>query len=682
MLVMVPGLRSRRRSLAHLILLLGVVHAVAAPRHASESPELGPIYAKVVGLLDARFLSAGSPVLFEVKHAWQYGNCQLREGSILKGRVVNANVSSKQDRTSRVAVVVDEAECNGPALVPFPLTVVAVLAADPAGMHKSAPPNAQPGLMASGVDATFMQTLSSGMAGRPGPPPPSDAAVFFAHTAARSGDAPERVSVGEVFGLSGLKLSVGAGPEQSSVLFVKGRNVSLQRETEVVLIPSAFLARASAPLAAGPSPTAAASSPASPAPAAAGDVGSAKSIPVRDAPPPKAEPDIAKADTDVEVCAAPACSLAPPEDAAIAQAHGEKSLSLGDLGYAPRAGMELDAFDHEAALAYLGEQQLLVTFNLHKLVDRQSGGDVARMVRAAVLDTSTMRVIRVVDWPVADHKQYLWQAGEGRVLAHVGEELRVYGPDLEMERRIALDGPLAWLRVSPSQKNFALGVIRERHSKEVHAQLAASEEPEEDLEIRVLDAGFQTTMTAIRSSRFLPPTLTDEGEVEADRLENDRWHLVEHTWAGQAHSVASVTSACTPLLSSLAPDLLFVATCGRSAGAKYRVMRRDGSLLLQGALSSKELGEGARGAPQGTAFVVGVAEADRTVAPGGYFFPSDLKTEHFAVYRTADGKRIFAMRVGSPAPTREAYALAPGGGELAVLSEQQISLYRLPAPAR
>ena len=153
---------------------------------------------------------------------------------------------------------------------------------------------------------------------------------------------------------------------------------------------------------------------------------------------------------------------------------------------------------------------------------------------------------------------------------------------------------------------------------------------------------------------------------------------MEYTWDHQTHSIAYVKSACMPQISSIAPDLLFVVTCSRSAGAKYRVLRRDGSLLLQGSSSAEELGQVARGTRRGKAFVVGIAQADCAIVPGGYFYPSDLRKEHLAVYRAMDGKRIFTTHVDSPPPTREAYALAPGAGELAVLSAEQISLYSVP----
>ena len=638
-----------------------VTSAPAARKHASETPAVAPIHAELVALLDARFLKAGSPLLLRVKDAWQNGDCKLREGSILKGHVVDANVSSKEDRISKVALVLDEAQCNGPALVPMPLAVAAIMARDPAefgNTQEYSPLNALP-VAIRGASGTGPLSLSS-------------AAVVAENSATRI-DSSKQISLGDVVGLSGLKLSVGTGPEQSTVLFAKGHNVSLQRYTQFVVVPAALIAHETAAAPAGSASTVvAAARPATPAASSAEAVRT-------DAPPPL---PVAAPEPDVEVCAPPSCNIALADAAATAEAHAQKTFPLRELGYAPRYGIELDDFNHDAALAYLGEHQLLVTFNPHTLIDRRDGRDVARIVRAAVLDTSTMRVTRTVDWQIADHKQYLWPAGEDRVLAHVGNELRVYGPDLTIERRIVLQGPLAWVRVSPSQKNFAIGVILERHSKELHAQLAAvaTSEPEEDMEIRVLDAEFQTTATAVRSSRFMPPVLTDEGEVEVDLQDRDkeRWQLVEYTWDHKAHSVAYVKSTCMPQISSVAPDLLFVVTCARNAGAKYRVLRRDGSLLLQGSSSAEEMGEGARGIRRGKAFVVGVAQADSAIVPGGYFYPSDLKKEHLAVYRATDGKRIFTTHVDSPPPTREAYALAPGAGELAVLFGEQISLYSVP----
>src|SRR5271156_585333 len=244
---MFPGLRVRRcHPLALLILISVTMSAPAARKRVSETPALAPIHAELVELFDARFLKSGSPFLLKVKDAWQSGDCKLREGSILKGHVVGANVSSKEDRISKVAVVVDEAECNGPALVPLPLAVAAIIAADPArlgNVQAYAPLNALP-VAIRGASGTGPQPLS--------------ASAFVAENSATPLDSPKQISLGDVLGFSRLKLSVGTGPDQSSVLFVKGHNVSLQRNTQFVLIPAALMAREPALVPAGSAPRGAA----------------------------------------------------------------------------------------------------------------------------------------------------------------------------------------------------------------------------------------------------------------------------------------------------------------------------------------------------------------------------------------------------------------------------------------
>jgi len=60
------------------------------------------------------------------------------------------------------------------------------------------------------------------------------------------------------------------------------------------------------------------------------------------------------------------------------------------------------------------------------------------------------------------------------MLAHVGSELRVYGEGLKIHDRVSIDGPLAFVRVTPDGNFVAIGVIRERHTPELHAQLSES----------------------------------------------------------------------------------------------------------------------------------------------------------------------------------------------------------------
>jgi hypothetical protein len=263
------------------------------------------------------------------------------------------------------------------------------------------------------------------------------------------------------------------------------------------------------------------------------------------------------------------------------------TLSVKELGYIPRADHDIGSFDHDAAIAYLGSNELLFTFNAHELI-RRSADDASatglRIVRAVLIDLTTSKVTQSVDWRVPDANQYLWTIGQGRVLVHVGRELRMYGPGLKLEGKSTLDGPLAFLRMSPSNAYFAIGILQERHSEAIHRELTETEnrEPEEDVQIKVMNAGFHTLATVVRSSREAPPVLTDEGEVQLRAIGKTRWRILEQTWDGQQHNLGAVESTCMPRTTSLPPKLLFVIGCDRiSDGKWYQVLRSNGKPVLK-----------------------------------------------------------------------------------------------------
>lgn len=299
-------------------------------------------------------------------------------------------------------------------------------------------------------------------------------------------------------------------------------------------------------------------------------------------------------------------------------------------------------------------------------------------MRGILFDLQTLKVEQTLEWRVLDTGQYLWPAGSDKALIHVGKELRLYGPKLKSEQKVALDGPLAFVRVSPSGTYFAVGVVHERHSEATHRELLESEEraPEEDVEVRVLDVNFRILASVLRSSRDVPPVLSDEGEISIPAIGKNRWRIVEHSWDGQRRVRAQVNSTCMPTVETLPSDMLFVIGCDRQADGKwYRVLRGDGRPVLKGWSSSAELEQTAMAASG--AFAVRIAKATKAMAADAIFRATDLEAEHIAVYRAKNGQRVFAVGMPSPVPTLQTFALAPGGDQLAVLSQDHIAFYPL-----
>ena len=616
-----------------------------------------PIQAELLAYINVHHLDVGTPVFARSTAEWTGPDCTLRQGAILEAKVESAVPKGKVPGGSKLALSFTRAQCNGDEMKPFGMVLEAV-AAPPTQytnvttgavipIHSFSNPNGNglPGFGAAGLsDVTTTHLEFTGLQHS-----------FPTRPELRSGD---------VIDLKGLKLEVGAGPNQSSVLSSHDRDVSLGKFTQLLLLPASLAFRP----AEAPQVTLLARNNADPS-------------------APSESPSAAAAAfaDSLETCAPPGCAVDLPVSANELSLDSGGSIPVHMLGYTPSSNKVLDEFGHEEVLAWLGPQELLLALNPHTLIRRDATsrkGAPARMIRVVVLDTGSRSVLQAVEWELADHGRYLWQLDGNRVLVHVGNELRVYGTGLKVESRIPLAGPLAFVRIAPNGQLMAVATLRERHSAELHSQLRENSdaEPEEDVDVLILDKEFKAIGAASTSSGLLPPTLLNEGQVKVYAQPKNRYRLALSTWENKTATLARFSSLCTPELSSFAPDLLFLLTCDVNDGSsEYRVIRSDGKLLLRGKPGPKELGQEAIGNNQNRTFAVKAIHANRHMTPGDRFRGSELESEEVRVYRAGDGRRLMAARVEDPATSYGAYALSPDGSQLAILAGSEIHLFPVPA---
>jgi hypothetical protein len=340
--------------------------------------------------------------------------------------------------------------------------------------------------------------------------------------------------------------------------------------------------------------------------------------------------------------------------------------------------------DHADTISYVGSNRLLFTFNPHLLVPRTAADfplPKLHIVRAALIELPTLKILRTVDWRIQDAHQYLWPIGPDHVLVHVGGELRLYNHDLKVERRLSLNAPLAFVAVAPSGTYMAVGIVRERHSEEIHRALQDAEdrEPEEDVEVKVLDSSFHPLASVMRSSWDVPPVLSENGEIRIPTIGKNRWRIAEYTWTGQRRILTQVNSTCRPVAASVPPNLLFVTGCDRIGdGRWFRVLRPDGKLVLKGESQSTEKAHTASGTLGSNLFAVGITELTKAMDDSSPFHSSDLKSLRVAVYRVEDGKKVTGVTIPDPLPTVQTFALSTDNRHLAILENNQIVFYSFP----
>jgi hypothetical protein len=617
-------------------------------------PGADPIEAELMADLHARLLKVGGTVYARVTVEWRSPTCVLRNGAVLEAHVVSVVPSIKPVKASEVGLAFTRAQCGDLKMGPFNLLLSAI-AAPPEDSDLGILSQSLPVRAMSGVSG---QIVLNSMRISNDPTLNLISPIYLFPLI-------PRMEMGDVYRIRGLKLSVGTGPENSSILTSKDHDVSLEKHSLLLLVPAQWtIARASGePGTAQPE----SSEPAMRIPS----VARASALPAR---PPV---------NDIDLCVPPQCNVALPSGNASDMGHVAGTISIRELGYSPRPQRDAFNFVHDEVLAYLGPRELLVAFNPHELVSRDAPGtgSTVRIIRAAVVDTETHRVTHTVDWEMLDNRQYLWPLADGRVLVHVGSELRVYGEGLQIQNRVPLDGPLAFVRVTPDGGFMAVGVLHERHTPELHAQLRENlnSDPEEDVNILVLNRNFETIAKSTAQSNLMAPTLLNEGQVTLAAQSNMRYRISMVTWDNHASVLARFISSCTPQLSSIAPDLIFLVSCDKqSEGREYRVLRANGKLALKGDSTLNECGHAAEGSANQEAFVVKIVESTLPVPPGSPMSASQFSSEELRVYRAADGKRLLSVHAAPPSMSRDGYALAPDASQLAVMTREHIVIYSVP----
>ena len=614
-----------------------------------------PIQAELMADMHARLLKEGSTVFAKVIIDWKGTDCVLRSGAVLEARVISVVPDLKPAKGSQVSLAFTRAQCGQLKMGDFEM-MLAAIAAPPSNSDLGIMSESLPVLSTGNMNMGGQITVNSMRDMRN-----STDYNLNLQTTIASFPIDPRTEMGSVSGIRGLKLSVGTGPDNSSVLSSKDRDVALLKHTLLLLVPSQ-----------GTFPRALAGPNTSQPDASGGSAPDAS-------PPPPVHID------EIDRCEPPQCNVALPSGDAIDAGNAAATISISQLGFAPRPQKEMKSFDNDEALAYLSSKELLVAFNPHKLVPRHTlgrSGPTVRVIRAALINTETHQVTHTVNWELPDNRQYLWPLTEGRVLVHAGSELRVYGVDLKIENRVDLDGPLAFVRITPDGSFMAIGVVHERHTPELHAQLSQNlnGEPEEDVTILVLNRNFETIAKSNARSGLMAPTLLNEGQAKLQALPNNRYRISMTSWDNHPSMLARFNSGCTPELSSIAPDLIFLVSCDKQDDEReYRVLHTDGKVVLKGDSALNELGHAAEGNAGHDAFVVKTVQSSVAAPPGDSFRAENFSSEELRVYRATDGKRLFGVRVTSPSPSRDGYALSTDGAQLAVLTRDQIAVYSVPA---
>jgi hypothetical protein len=626
----------------------------------------------------AEHAEPGEAFYVNTSRDWQKGNCKVPANTVIEGRITAREHRRDGAKKEELDLRFEPIPCEGNET----MRVVPVLAAmrgpqpdkDDAGLHEAEMKQAMMSMMVSRP----VRTPSLGGSGGPAAMSNAQAIESQGLGGFDQGQRPDlgTLSTGEVRDIKGVKMVLPpAGSDVTSL--VSSRPLSLEQGTQFLLV---FLgvsqidrenASAKKPAAlTTPDPhVTEAYTATSPLPANASTA----------TPSPSEE--------QVTVCAAGCTQIdtAPP----ISGGPAEWSLSLASMGLRPRLGQARIDLDDDASVHFLGSDEILVTFNDHTLTRRsQDVGPRPRHIRAVLFSETSGKILQTQEWPVYDDRQYTWELGGGRVLAHVGHELVIYGPEMAVLSRYKLPGPVAFAEVAPAQGSsqgiVTVVTIHERHSPEAHQKLAAFIGPDwpidEDYDFTVLDANLNPIGTKKLDSRPPHLALQTVGMVSAQRDRGESWKVEQEDWTGRKETLARLVSGCRIALSSLPGNLLFAKACASDqASTFYWVLNAQGSVLLAGHSPATEIPQQAQSSTSGDVIAIATTQSYEPIDLTVGARVSDFHSLTVSAYRVSDGKKILAAKAAEGSALRQTFSLAPSGEGLAVLSGSTLQAYRLPA---
>jgi hypothetical protein len=650
----------------------GILATIAAigPPCVSAKAQQSAITTQVLGRIDSRRSSEGGSFFVKTTSAWKLGRCSIPNGSTLEGRIAKVRKKGSGVKREELDLRFLEIPCSGDEAQQILPILVAMQ-----GPHHDPREDFIMQQQVAGALAGGLRRLSTDSSGAASRSPGANAAGSTGNlgnlSPTSSNEQPLRAA--EALGFPGVELKLPALTTDPTTLSASSQLlIDPGTRFRLVLQMAPRAAVADSP----PAERAVIARPAS-EPAA----------PPAKQPAKKAVQPAAQENLEIEHCVETGCAFADSPAAAV-DSQLERTLSLYGFGYRVRGNRVLRSLAEDAAVRFLGDDQLLITFNAHPLIVRSEDESARltspRIIRALLFSIATGKIIRSEDWRVPDEGTYLWPLDGGRVLAHVGDKLTVYGRGLAVERQWSPPGEVHYLRVAPSRHFIVVAVAHERHTPEEHRRLAAFMGPqpvEEDFDLTLLDGQLNVETTRRLQSWPTLSEVLDTGLIVTELGLEQKWTVSESNWDARRRQITRVDSGCPLRVETLPTNLILLVGCSLDkTSAWYKIVRSNGRTLLTGNVPGNGLLEHAD-APNGAGvFAIGIAQASHPVDFGQGIVASDFQNVAVSVYRISDGHRLFVTRSAAGAVNRQSFAVSQSGERLAILSGDNVSLYRIGKP--
>ncbi len=199
---------------------------------------------------------------------------------------------------------------------------------------------------------------------------------------------------------------------------------------------------------------------------------------------------------------------------------------------------------------FVDADHLLFTFNNKKLFKRHPEcppADGDRLVHAAVLEISTSKVVKEVDWYLHDHSRYLWSLGNGHFLLRKLNSLYIVDSSLQETVLPIFPADLLWVSVTPDGKQIVIESTDEENPGKVAGVKSETKNIAPKYQIQFVDANSLTIVRTLKVNQIVNLDATSTGFADVIQKDN-LWLARFGPSLPERQNLARVRSRCIPEL--------------------------------------------------------------------------------------------------------------------------------------
>lgn len=389
----------------------------------------------------------------------------------------------------------------------------------------------------------------------------------------------------------------------------------------------------------------------------------------------------------------------------------ETRIPLDSLGFQAQSPQFLEAGSSMFTLNYVDDHHLLLTFGVHKLMERipnDPPDDEDRMVEAVLLEAPSGKVLARADWRLHDSGQYLWSLGHGRFLLRSQGKITTFAPmanlasgqSFQQRGFLATDRKIGALLLSPEADLLIVESVERTPPvpppptplfgpapKPTPAPLGrpGDQHPVALSFYRLSipdDSGDQVTAIlagVAHAVRFGDVAATAAGHIGVVDKGRQHWSFDFQPYAGEPKELSAFDSTCRPTPRFVSSsefvafgchggDLPHVLGGFNMSGEEMWEQNLYGDYVAMSMVYAPSSGRFAMGR------VLGEGSTDLSQAiPGPSFTGQDVM-----VYQMESGKQLLHIDCSPIARAGQNFALSPDGMKLAVIRKDAIEVYALP----